>query len=499
MALSTNFKNTSDTTFNPLTDPVLDANYFNALGNAVNTLETTVDDKAPINHASTETTYGISTAINYGHSMASNAIPLINATTAAIGTDNGKFAREGHVHPTDTTRAPNAHASTATTYGVGDTSNYGHVKVTNGNGLAISSGTIAMSSSSASANGAMSSAHYTAVARTLSVGTSTWNTTNTAVGTNSLKSLTTSTSNVAVGDSTLSKLTSSSNYNVAVGYGALENFNNTSSPNGSNTAIGDSSLNGCTTGSSNTAIGSGSLGGLTTGYDNVGIGYLAGMRLAQSPTLNQTSNNCIFIGSNSSSSGSQGMSNSIVIGNQISGESTYASASNQITLGNRYITQLRCQVTSITSLSDRRTKEEIELANIEMCLDSVKNLPVHRYKYKNFTGIHLDEHVTGFLADDVEKIFPKAVQCSDEYFPILNEDGTPIIQSTINKIKSGVDNDGNIIYKDHIVEKAKMFCIENVKNITMTEAIPTMWGAIQALSKKIEELEKQIATLTDTV
>jgi hypothetical protein len=58
-------------------------------------------EKAPNSHASTAITYGVSSARNYGHAMASSAVPLI-AGTAAIGTDNGKFAREGHVHPEQT-------------------------------------------------------------------------------------------------------------------------------------------------------------------------------------------------------------------------------------------------------------------------------------------------------------------------------------------------------------------------------------------------------------
>ncbi len=59
----------------------------------------------PATHSSATTTYGVSTASAYGHAMASSAAPLVNGTAAA-GTDNGKFAREGHVHPTDITRAP---------------------------------------------------------------------------------------------------------------------------------------------------------------------------------------------------------------------------------------------------------------------------------------------------------------------------------------------------------------------------------------------------------
>lgn len=55
----------------------------------------------PISHASTTTTYGVSSSSNYGHAMASNSTPLV-AGTASVGIDNGRFAREGHVHPLQT-------------------------------------------------------------------------------------------------------------------------------------------------------------------------------------------------------------------------------------------------------------------------------------------------------------------------------------------------------------------------------------------------------------
>ena len=65
--------------------------------------------------------------------------------TAAVGT-SADYAREDHRHPTDTSRAPNNHASTATTYGAGTSSKYGHVKLsdaTNGTAAAASGGTAA--------------------------------------------------------------------------------------------------------------------------------------------------------------------------------------------------------------------------------------------------------------------------------------------------------------------------------------------------------------------
>ena len=47
---------------------------------------------------------------------------------ASVGIETS-WARGDHVHPTDTSRAPTSHASSDTAYGVGTSSNYGHVKL----------------------------------------------------------------------------------------------------------------------------------------------------------------------------------------------------------------------------------------------------------------------------------------------------------------------------------------------------------------------------------
>lgn len=75
---------------------------------------------------------------------ASTTVPIMDGT-AATGTEKA-FARGDHVHPTDTSRAPVNHASSATTYGVGTSGNYGHVKLsdaTNETSSAASNGTAA--------------------------------------------------------------------------------------------------------------------------------------------------------------------------------------------------------------------------------------------------------------------------------------------------------------------------------------------------------------------
>lgn len=71
-------------------------------------LQEQIDGKAPIKHDSAHTTYGVSSAANYGHSKASATTPKM-AGTAAVGTETGTFARGDHVHPTDTSRASSTH------------------------------------------------------------------------------------------------------------------------------------------------------------------------------------------------------------------------------------------------------------------------------------------------------------------------------------------------------------------------------------------------------
>lgn len=95
-------------TLDGITPTVTELNYVDG---ATSNLQTQINGKAPTSHASTGTGYGVASAANYGHAMASQATPLI-AGTAAVGTDNGKFAREGHVHPLQTSVSGNAATAT---------------------------------------------------------------------------------------------------------------------------------------------------------------------------------------------------------------------------------------------------------------------------------------------------------------------------------------------------------------------------------------------------
>jgi hypothetical protein len=108
---------------------------------------------------------------------------------------------------------------------------------------------------------------------------------------------------------------------------------------------------------------------------------------------------CVIIGNRAQQNGSQNQENIIVIG--AFAESSSTTVNNEITLGNNSISALRCNVTSITSLSDARDKANIEpLSNASAFIKDLK--PV-KFDWNRRDGVKAKEHDIGFLAQDLDE------------------------------------------------------------------------------------------------
>ena len=86
-----------------------------------------VNGKAPTNHASASATYGIGTSSNYGH------VRLSDSTSSSSDASSGIVATPKAVksaYDLANSKAPTNHASGNTTYGVGTGTHYGHLKLT---------------------------------------------------------------------------------------------------------------------------------------------------------------------------------------------------------------------------------------------------------------------------------------------------------------------------------------------------------------------------------
>ena len=275
---------------------------------------------------------------------------------------------------------------------------------------------------------------------------------NTAVGTGALPSCTTGHDNVAVGPSSLQNLVTGAD-NIAIGsFSAYSQagFNDTIAigrdtlrfcTDAGNVAIGTNSLRYLATGFDNCAVGKGSCTNTTSGSGNTAFGVYSGLTLL-------TGNNNTFIGFSAGDATLLNGSNNTSIG--YNAEPSTSSANNQITLGNPSITSLRCAVTSITSLSDERDKDEIT------------ELPV---------GL-----------DFVNDIKPVSFTWKDR-----NEEG-----------KQGVKDSGftaqnlkEVQEKYNLVEEMKLVCEDNPEKLEASygRLMPILVKAIQELSDKVQELQ----------
>jgi hypothetical protein len=214
---------------------------------------------------------------------------------------------------------------------------------------------------------------------------------NTAIGFLTFNSNTTGNNNFALGKETLYKNTTGSN-NVAIGnVTAFENTTgeantyigyqagryNVSSSN--NIGIGYLSLH-KNTGSGNLGLGSNTGYAIESGENNVCIGREAG--------YNFNSAGKIINGSNNIHIGYQAVNNG-------------GDSSNIIVLGNSSISKIKCQVTSITGLSDARDKTNIIPVNYG--IDFILKLKPVTFNWNIRDAGKIGNEDIGFIAQDLIK------------------------------------------------------------------------------------------------
>ena len=272
-----------------------------------------------------------------------------------------------------------------------------------------------------------------------------------AIGYNALTTVTTSNDNVGIGSNagtshtgsqsvfvgTATVGTGSSNYGVCIGYAAelggtyevaigyqaghnstINDFNTYVGANAGNlgttskdhqtyigynagndatgdysTAVGSNAL-GDGTHLHSTAVGYAALGRTTTSspYYNVAVGYGAGGSI-------YTGDNNTIIGYNAVSGADNQyyLSNCTVLGNAATASG--ASASNEITLGNSSITSLRCNDTTISTLSDQRDKTAIE--DLPYGLSFINDLRPVKFTWNRRDGSMGDRPEIGFIAQEL--------------------------------------------------------------------------------------------------
>ena len=287
---------------------------------------------------------------------------------------------------------------------------------------------------------------------------------NTAVGLNSLYSNTTGFQNSALGWNSLNSNTIGAD-NTAMGYNSLV-LNTTGYEN---TAIGYQSLNTNGTGNSNTALGFNSLFTNSTGFNNTAVGHHS--------LQNNTGNYNTALGYNAGSTITTG-ANLTCIG--IDAAPTTPTATDQITLGNIFVSSLRCNVTTITSLSDMRDKKNIK--DLSLGLDFITKLKPRQFNWDKrewyddnvSDGSKMKETPTaGFIAQELDSAQTNA---NAEWLNLVLKDNPekweatpgnlfPIVVKAIQELKT--ENDG--LKSENSELKERLQKIEQLQNMLAVE------------------------------
>lgn len=221
---------------------------------------------------------------------------------------------------------------------------------------------------------------------------------NTASGVAALYSNTTGHDNSAFGSSTLN-LNTTGFFNSAFGMNALRKNNGDQ-----NSAFGQGSLFENTTGYDNSAFGVLTLSKNTTGFQNTAIGNYA--------LENSTGNYNTAIGYNAGSNVTTG-ANLTLLG--IDANPSSPTALDEITLGNQFVQTLRCNTTTITSLSDARDKKNIK--DLSLGLDFLMKVHPREFNWDKrewyadgkSDGTKMQEAPTaGFIAQELDQVQTEA-------------------------------------------------------------------------------------------
>jgi|TARA_Y100000033_G_C2757249_1_gene117118 hypothetical protein len=199
------------------------------------------------------------------------------------------------------------------------------------------------------------------------------------------------------------------------------------------------------TGSYNTGIGSRSLDGLGSGAYNTGCGYDSGGMIS-------TGSQSTCMGYQAGSSITTG-SNNLCLGYQANPST--GTVNNEVTLGNFSISSIRCNVQTISSLSDERDKTAIE--DLSYGLNFINDMRPVQFTWNRRDGTFGTKKDMGFIAQDLMDV--------------------EIEHSSATRTRLVNSENPDRLEADYV------------------RTYPILVKAVQELSAKVDSLEARIATL----
>jgi hypothetical protein len=110
--------------------------------------------------------------------------------------------------------------------------------------------------------------------------------------------------------------------------------------------------------------------------------------------------------------------------------------------------------------SDKRVKENIEVANYEMCNSNIENIDLYRFNYSQNYMIINDQKQLGFIADIIENFYPKSVS-----------------------------------YRDYVMLDGSI--IKDFKSIDISQINFTLYGAVKYLQSSIKNIKNDLNIINE--
>ena len=166
--------------------------------------------------------------------------------------------------------------------------------------------------------------------------------------------------------------------------------------------MGFAALSACQTGTYNVAVGRAALQ-LVTGGTNTGLGGNAGNAVT-------TGENNLILGYNA--------------------DTAAVDSDNSVTLGDANIAAIRCQVQTISSLSDARDKKNIE--PLPVGLDFINSLNPVKFTWDMRDGAKVDIDEAGFIAQELDQA--QQDHDAEDYLQLVLKDNPEKLEASYGKL-----------------------------------------------------------------
>ena len=144
-----------------------------------------------------------------------------------------------------------------------------------------------------------------------------------------------------------------------------------------------------------------------------------------------------------------------------------------------------------TTGSDRRIKEDITDANLDLCYTICKNLKLRRFKWKDYIGYEDDKYVVGYIAQEVQEVFPKSITTSKTILKKKNENGEIVEEEIEDFLLLNVDQ----------IQKTLHGAIQKLMNVVESQQldIQRQQSEINRQQSTIDELQQRLSVLENRV